>query len=333
MAPMDGPNLRAIRDATAQLAPHVRVTPTLDWQGGGLTPLVGPDTQVNLKLEIFQETGTFKARGALSVLLNTPPAELKGGVTAISAGNHAIAVAFAAQMLGLDAKLVMLQSANPLRRKMARDYGAEILIAKDGPTGFALAEKIARDEGRVFVHPFDGPFTTLGTATLGAEWFGQLSQPLDAVLIRVGGGGLISGVAAAFKALSPATEIIGVEPEGADTLHRSFAAGEPVGRDPIDTIADSLGSPMAMPYSFGLCRQYVDRLVKVTDGQIIAAMELFFLDRKLALEPAAAAGLAALVGPLRQDLRGKRVGLLLCGSNIDAQTFFGLLQQRETDQQ
>jgi threonine dehydratase len=331
MAVMDGPSLSQIRDATAQLAPHVRVTPTLDWQGGGLTALVGPETQVNLKLEMLQQTGTFKARGALAVLLNTPAADLKRGVTAVSAGNHAIAVAFAAHILGLDAKLVMLESANPLRRKMARDYGAEILMANDGPTGFALAEEIASDEGRVFVHPFEGPFTTLATATLGVEWFEQLSQPLDAVVVGVGGGGLISGVAAAFKALSPATEIIGVEPEGADTLHRSFAAGEPVGCDPIDTIADSLGSPTAMPYSFGICQQYVDRLVKVTDAQIIAAMQLFFLDRKLALEPAAAAGLAALVGPLRNDLRSKRVGLLLCGSNIDAASFFALLQRGETD--
>ena len=329
MAFMEGPSLQQIRAASAQLAPHVRITPTLDWQGGGLTSLVGAETKVNLKLEMLQQTGTFKARGALSVLLNTPAAQLKRGVTAVSAGNHAIAVAFAAHILGLDAKLVMLESANPLRRKLARDYGAEILIAKDGPAGFALAEQIAADEERVFVHPFEGEFTTLGTATLGVEWCEQLPRPLDAIVVGIGGGGLISGVAAAFKILSPATEVIGVEPEGADTMHRSFAAGKPVGRDPIDTIADSLGSPLAMPYSFALCRRYVDRLVMVSDAEIIAAMKLFFLDRKLALEPAAAAGLAALLGPLRSDLRGKRVGLLLCGSNIDATSYFGLLQRGE----
>jgi threonine dehydratase len=325
---MDAPSLSQIRDAAEQLRRHVLVTPTLTWQGSGLTSFVGPETCVNLKLEILQHTGTFKARGALSVLLNTPDEMLAKGVTAVSAGNHAIAVAFAANLLGLDAKLVMLESANPLRRALARDYGAEILIARDGPTGFALAEHIAATEGRVYVHPFEGPFTTLGTSTLGVEWIEQVDQPLDAIVVGIGGGGLMSGVATAFKALSPETEVIGVEPTGADTMHRSFAAGVPQTRDPIDTIADSLGAPMAMPYSFELCQKNVDRLVMVSDQQILAAMHLLFLDRKLAVEPAAAAGLAALLGPLRDDLRGKRVGLLLCGSNIDAASFFNFLQMQ-----
>jgi len=325
---MEAPSLSQIRDAAAQLHPHVLVTPTLTWQGSGLTSVVGPDTRVNLKLEILQHTGTFKARGALSVLLNTPEDALAAGVTAVSAGNHAIAVAFAANKLGLDAKLVLLESANPLRRALAQEYGAEIVIAKDGPTGFALADHIAATEGRVLVHPFEGPFTTLGTSTLGAEWIEQVEEPLDAIVVGIGGGGLMSGVATAFKALSPETQVIGVEPAGADTMHRSFAAGAPKGRDPIDTIADSLGAPMAMPYSFELCQKMVDRLVMVSDQQILAAMHLLFLDRKLAVEPAAAAGLAALLGPLREDLRGKHVGLLLCGSNIDAGSFFGLLQMQ-----
>lgn len=322
---MEAPSLKQIRAAAAELEPHVLVTPTLTWQGEGLTSFVGPDTRVNLKLEVHQYTSTFKVRGALSVLMNTPADELQRGVTAVSAGNHAIAVAFAANLLGLDAKLVMLESANPLRRALAQDYGAEILIAKDGPTGFAQAEQIAADEGRVFVHPFEGPLTTLGSSTLGIEWIEQLDQPLDAVVVGIGGGGLMSGVATAFKVLSPETEVIGVEPVGADTMHRSFAAGEPASRDHIDTIADSLGAPLALPYSFELCRRHVDRLVMVSDQQIIAAMHLLFLDRKLAVEPAAAAGLAALLGPLREDLRGKHVGLLLCGSNIDARTFFDFL--------
>ncbi len=325
---MEGPSLSQIRDAAEQLRPHVLVTPTLTWQSSGLTSFVGADTRVNLKLEILQHTSTFKARGALSVLLNTPEAELANGVTAVSAGNHAIAVAFAANLLGVDAKLVMLESANPLRRALTREYGAEILMANDPVTGFALAEHIADTEGRVFVHPFEGPFTTLGTATLGVEWIEQVEEPLDAIIVGVGGGGLMSGVATAVKLLSPETEVIGVEPTGADTMHRSFAAGQPRKRDVIDTIADSLGAPMAMPYSFELCRKNVDRLALVSDQQILAAMHLLFLDRKLAVEPAAAAGLAALVGPLREDLRGKHVGLLLCGSNIDAQSFFDFLRMQ-----
>ena len=242
----------------------------------------------------------------------------------MSAGNHAIAVAWAARQLGVSAKVVMQASANPARVAAARAHGAEVLTAADGPTGFALAEQIAADEGRTFIHPFEGERTALGTATVGLELVEQ-APGLDAVIVAIGGGGLAGGAATAIKLLSPACRIFGVEPEGADSMHRSFAAGSPQRLERVQTIADSLGPPMALPYSFGLCRSALDRLVKVTDDEIRAAMGLLFRDMKLAVEPGGAASTAALVFRLREELRGARVGVIVCGSNIDADTFASLL--------
>jgi len=145
------------------------------------------------------------------------------------------------------------------------------------------------------------------------------------VIVPIGGGGLCAGVASAVKQLSPRTQVFGVEPEGADTMHRSFRSGRPEAIDKVHTIADSLGAPHAAPYSFALCRRYVDELVLVDDDQIRAAMRLLFRAAKLAVEPAGAASTAALCGPLRIKLQGKRVGLIVCGANIDAATFAALL--------
>lgn len=314
-------------EATADLlAPHVLVTPLHHWQGLELSERVGPDTRVALKLELMQYSGTFKARGALSVMLRLEPEALARGVTAASAGNHAVATAFAAHKLGTTAKVVMMASANPARVARAEAYGAQVIKAPDGKTAFELARGIAEEEGRTFVHPFEGPHTALGTATMGMEWSRQ-AGPLDAVILPVGGGGLAAGAATAFKLLQPDCQVFGVEPEGADTMHRSFAAGEPQSRADVATIADSLAPPYALPYSFGLCHAAIDELVMISDDQIRDAMGLLFREVKLAVEPAGAATTAALVGPLRERLRGKRVGLLACGANIDIEGFAAMVAQ------
>ncbi|HEY5676575.1 MAG TPA: pyridoxal-phosphate dependent enzyme, partial [Myxococcales bacterium] len=137
----------------------------------------------------------------------------------------------------------------------------------------------------------------------------------------IGGGGLCAGVAAAVKQLAPQVRIFGVEPEGADTMHRSFRSGQPEGIDKVRTIADSLGAPHAAPYSFALCRRFVDELVLVNDDQLRDAMKLIFRGAKLAVEPAGAAATAALCGPLREKLAGKQVAVIVCGANIDAQGY------------
>jgi threonine dehydratase len=193
---------------------------------------------------------------------------------------------------------------------------------------FARVREIEESEGRTFVHPFEGPRTALGTATLGLEWWEQSRAEglaLDAVVVPIGGGGLIGGVAAAIKQLAPSCAVYGVEPEGADTMYRSFRSGHTESLDKVRTIADSLGAPHTAPYSLGLCRRFVDEVVLVDDAAICRAMALLFDDVKLACEPAAAAATAALCGPLRSRLAGKRVGVMVCGSNIDAETFHGYL--------
>lgn len=313
-----GPTIAAVRDLRDQLADDLVRTPLM--RCAGLEDLLGHGTAVLGKLEFLQRTGTFKARGALAVLQSLNDMQRVAGVTAVSAGNHAIATAFAAKAVGTSAKVVMISSASPVRVEACRSYGAEVVLVDDVHTAFDAAEEIQRDEGRFFVHPFEGPAVATGTGTLGLEICEQ-HERFDAVVVPVGGGGLIAGVANAIKQLRPDCEIIGVEPAGADSMHRSFAAGEPCSIEKVGTIADSLGAPFALPYSFELCRDNVDRLVLVDDLQLQRAMGLLYQTTKIAVEPACAASTAALLGPLRTDLQGKTVVLVFCGSNIDWRTF------------
>jgi threonine dehydratase len=214
----------------------------------------------------------------------------------------------------------MMKTANPFRVERCRSYGAELILAEDVHSAFDTVRRIEKEEGRTFVHPYEGELTILGTATLGYEWCRQ-APDLDAVIVPIGGGGLAAGIACAVKQLRPECQVFGVEPEGADSMHRSFAAGEPRPIEKVGTIADSLGAPFALPYSFGLCRRFLDDLVMIDDDAMRRAMGLLFREMKLAVEPAGAAATAALCGPLRERLAGKRVGVIVCGSNIDTATF------------
>lgn len=322
---MKPPTLAQIRATREQLAPYIVETPVWRWCGPEITQVLGTDTQVILKLELFQHTGTFKPRGALSFMLNMDRSALARGVTAVSAGNHAIAVAYVARLLEATAKVVMPSSANPARVEKCRSYGAEIVLVDNVHQAFDKVEQIVQEEGRTFVHPFEGPLVTRGTATVGLELCEE-APDLDAVIVPIGGGGLCSGIATAVKQLQPGCQVIGVEPEGADTMRRSFDAGTPQAIDAVRTIADSLGAPRAEPYSFELCRRFVDDLVLISDQEMRQAMRLLFAGMKLAVEPAGAASTAALCGPLRERLQGKRVGLIVCGTNIDVQTFAALTE-------
>ena len=315
---VNAPSIDAIRRLRARLGPQILRTPMLHC--ARLEEHAGGGTRVLGKLEFLQHTGTFKARGALAVVSSLDSQQLEAGVTAVSAGNHAIATAFAARAAGTTAKIVMISTANPARVEACRSYGAELVFTDDIHGAFAIADQIQKDEGRYFVHPFEGPEIAAGTGTVGLEICEQV-EDFDALLVPIGGGGLLAGIANAVRQLRPGCEIIGVEPEGADTMHRSFEAGEPQPIDKVRTIADSLGAPFAMPYSYALCRKNVDRLAMVDDQQLRSAMGLLFTDMKIAVEPACAATTAALLGPLRKSLQGKKVVLLFCGSNIDWETF------------
>jgi threonine dehydratase len=289
---------------------------------------------VFLKLELFQYTGTFKPRGALSNMLALSSEELERGVTAVSAGNHAIAVSYAARVLGTHAKVVMPRHANQMRVKKCEGFGAEIVSVDDVHDAFEAVRQVEKSERRAFIHPYEGLRTILGTATVGLELMAQVDQlelteesarPLDAVIVPIGGGGLCAGIATAVKLIQPTCEVFGVEPVGADSMHRSFASGRPEALDRLDTIADSLGAPHVEPYSLSLCQRYVDEIVLIEDAAMKRAMRLLFDEMKLAVEPAGAAATAGLMGPLRERLAGKKVGVVVCGSNIDIATFNRLI--------
>lgn len=321
-APSTGtpPTLDEIRAARDRLGDRVRRTPVWRMRGHRLSGLLGEDTQVWLKLELFQYAGSFKPRGALINMMALSPEELARGVCAVSAGNHAMAVGYASGVLGTTAKVVMPKNANPGRVAGCRAYGTELVFVDDVHEAFDEVRRIEREEGRAFIHPFEGRNTILGTATVGLELAEDLPD-LEGVIVPIGGGGLCAGVSCAIKQALPRCRVFGVEPEGADTMHRSFAAGRPEAIDRVRTIADSLGAPHAEPYSFALCREYVDELVMIDDDEIRRAMLLMFEEGKLAVEPAGAAALAALCGPLSDQARGRRVGVVVCGTNTDLGTF------------
>jgi len=312
------PSIDSVVTLRKQLGEKILRTPLLRCKA--LEDLIGGSGTVHAKLELLQHTGTFKARGALAVIDNLDKEQRAAGVTAVSAGNHAIATAFAAKAVGTSAKIVMISTANPARVEACRRYGAELVFTDDIHQAFDLAESIKQQEGRYFVHPFEGPDIAAGTGTVGLEICEQIDD-FDAVVIPVGGGGLIAGISNAVKQLRPDSEVIGVEPEGANSMQRSFAAGEPTAIEQVETIADSLGAPFALPYSFGLCKANVDRLVLVSDLQLREAMGTLFERMKFAVEPACAATTAALLGPLKESLQGKSVVLVFCGSNIDWKTY------------
>ena len=312
------PHIDEISAARDRLGDAIVRTPVM--RCAGLEDLLDNGTRVYGKLEFLQRTGTFKARGALVTLASLSDAQREAGVTAVSAGNHAIATAYAARVAGAHAKVVMMASANPYRVDACRALGAEVVIAGDAHEAFERAEAIQRDEGRYLVHPFEGWPVALGTGTLGLEIAEDVAD-LDAVIIPVGGGGLIAGAANALKQARPDCTVYGVEPEGADSMHRSFESGRPERIDAVRTMADSLGAPYALPYSFELARQNVDHLAMVSDTELATTMRVLFHHMKLAVEPACAAAAASLLGPLRDTLAGRSVVLVFCGSNIDWATW------------
>ncbi|KVE29508.1 pyridoxal-5'-phosphate-dependent protein subunit beta [Burkholderia singularis] len=319
------PTLDEIAAQHFALTPWVTRTPV--FERADLPKLEG--THVNFKLELLQASGSFKARGAFTNLLALGAERKSVGVTCVSAGNHAAAVAYAAMRLGTSAKVVMFNSANPARVALCRQYRAEIVMASSPADAFETVRRIEADEGRFFVHPFNGYHTVLGTATLGYEWATQ-TPDLDAVIVPIGGGGLAAGVSTALRLANPHVHVYGVEPEGADAMSRSFTANHPVEMGAMRTIADSLMAPHTEEYSYELCRRHVDRIVTVSDDALRNAMRYLFAHLKSAVEPAGAAATAALLGPLREALQGKRVGVLLSGTNIDAATLGTHLEQQPT---
>ena len=321
---MIGPTLAEIEETHARLASQVVRTPTIPLPNGMVSSILGG--QVVLKLELFQHTGTFKLRGALNNLANI---DLQGrGVTAVSAGNHAVAVAYAASKLKVDAKIVIMSSANKARRKLAESFGAELVVCDTPALAFQMMEELVATEDRVAIHPFDGPNVATATAGVGYELVKD-TGPFDAVVVAIGGGGLSGGVSCAVKRLLPQCQVYGVEPIGANSMQQSLTQGHALTGLEVNTIADSLGPPLTLDYPVAMCREFVDEVVTVSDDELCRAIYLLFTDVKLAVEPAGAAALAAAIGPLRKRLQGKRVGLIVCGTCLDVDNFSEYLKRGE----
>lgn len=321
---ISGPTLAAIAEAREILGDGILVTPAWQCHSPLLIDTLGEKTQLWLKLELWQYAGSFKARAALLAMKTLTPEQRQRGVVAISAGNHAIAVAYAAHRLKIHAKVLMPKTASPIRIAKCQYFGAEVQLTENMQELFERVESIQQSEGRTLIHPFNGEKVALGTGTLGVEFYQQTGE-LDAIIVGIGGGGLIGGLANAYKQLLPDIKIYGVEPEGAAVMSLSLKAGNPMPWPNLNSIADSLSAPKTEPYPFGLCQQFVDQVIIVSDQEMVMAMRFLFNEMKLAVEPAAAIGIAALFGPLRERLAGQRVGVIISGTNIDEHKYCHLI--------
>ena len=322
---MSVPTISEILNAAAQLRGAAIETPVLPLASQRWDAVLPDCASVTVKLELFQQAGSFKARGAYLGIQQLNSAQRDAGVVAASGGNHALAVSWAAQAAGVDALICMPRAVDPARVSGCEALGATVELFADMAAAFA-AMNDAAEKGRTLMHPFEGAHMTLGAATCGLEYHRQAPH-VDTFVVPVGGGGLISGVACAIKQLKPEATVIGVEPFGADSMYRSFAAGHPVTLDKVDTIADSLSAPYAMPYSFGVAQQYAQKIVHVDDAQMRKSMEHYLRKLRIMAEPACATSLAAVLGPLRDELAGKHVGIIACGSNISLARFNQLMPE------
>jgi len=277
-----------------------------------------------LKCELFQKTGSFKPRGVLTKLASLTAEEKARGVISISAGNHAAALAYGASLEGVDALVVMWRGASELKLAAARAYGATVDLEAGDPTeAFERLVALERETGRTLVHPFDDPLVIAGQGTVGLELVEQRPD-VDVVVVPVGGGGLVSGIAAAVRALRPDARVVAVEPRGSAALGRALEAGEPVRLVP-ESIADGLNAPFAGTNVLAACRDLGVESVLVEEADIHRGFRFLYERAKLAVEPAGAAGVAAVLAGAIPDLEGHAVVVVVSGGNVDAKTASAIL--------
>ena len=304
---------------------HGRVHRTPLLSASALGGMAQPPVRLFLKAETLQKTGAFKVRGALNKMAGLSAEQKRRGLITVSAGNHAQAVAWSAAAEGIPATVVMVETAVRSKVEATRGYGAEVIQYGTSMAGiFEYAHQLERERGLLFIPPFDDPYIIAGQGTVGLEILEDLPDP-DVVIAPCGGGGLASGVAIAIKAQRPQTRIVLVEPEGAAGMRRSWDAGKPVALESINTIADGLSAPFAGELTYPLTRRYVDDAVLVSDAEIIQAMGLILERCKLLAEPAAAAGVAALLSGKIQAPEGAKVVAILSGGNVDRERLKNLI--------
>ena len=272
---------------------------------------------VYCKLDYLQRTGSFKERGARNALLQLAPEARKRGVIAASAGNHAQGVAYHGSLLGIPVTVVMPKFAPLIKVTNCRTLGAEVVLhGEDLTDARAKAQELADERSLTFIHPFDNAHVVAGQGTMGLEILEQLPE-VDAIVVPVGGGGLIGGIGIAVKAKKPSVEIVGVEPENAPSLAAAFARKGPVAVALSPTLADGLAVAQTGAINYAIAKRVVDRLVTVDEASIaLAILRLIELEKSV-VEGAGAAPLAAFLAGKLDALKGKRVVLVLCGGNID----------------
>lgn len=304
---------KRIEEARAVIRPHVRLTPIVAVTGADLGLAAFP---LVLKLEHLQHAGAFKTRGAFANLLMraVPPA----GVVAASGGNHGVAVAYAAMRLGVRAKIFVPTVSSPAKIQRIRDYGADLAVGGERYADALVASEawVART-GALAVHAFDQAETILGQGTLGLE-LAEQAPDLDTVVVPVGGGGLIGGIAASYAG---AVRIVGVEPHGAPTLTDALRAGRPVDAEAGGIAADSLAPRRVGELMFPIARAHVERVVLVSDADIRRAQDALWASLRIVAEPGGAAALAGLISGGYRPEPGERVGAIISGANTTAVDF------------
>jgi len=272
--------------------------------------------EIYCKLDHLQVTGSFKERGARNKLLSLSDAQRKAGVIAASAGNHALGIAYHAQTLGIPVTVIMPRWAPLVKVSNCRGFGANVILEGENlGESLQVAKKLASEKGLTFCHGFDDPYIISGQGTMGLEILEDVPD-VDAIVVPVGGGGLISGIGVAVKALKPGVRIIGVEPQNAPTFRRSLDAGHVVKVDPKPTLADGLAVSQTGELCFQIARRVVDELVLIDEEQIATSVLRLLELEKTVVEGAGAAPLAAVINR-PPSLTGKKVVLCLCGGNID----------------
>ena len=280
--------------------------------------------RVHLKAELFQRTGSFKPRGVLNKLASLSAEEKQRGVIGISAGNHAQALAYAAALEGIDALVVMWQGASEAKLAATREYGASVDLESHDPSeAFARLDTLLAETGRTLVHPFDDPLVQAGQGTVGLELLEDMPDT-STVVVPIGGGGLISGVATAVKGIRPDARVIGVEPETSNAMHAALQAGERVELKPV-SIADGLNAPHAGRNALEIVRERVDDVVLVSERELEEAFRFLYARAKLAVEPAGAASTAAVLSQKFAYEQGESMALVVSGGNVAAHTASAIL--------
>ena len=300
-----------IRAAAARIAPYIRCTPVMR------CPELEVETgaEIFFKCENFQEMGAFKLRGASNAVMSLPAAALAKGVATHSSGNHGTALALAAQRRGVPACVVMPENASAYKQRAVAGYGAKIIRCEPTQAGreAALAKYVA-ESGATVVHPYNDPQVMAGQGTAALELHEEVSD-LDMVIAPLGGGGLLSGTAVATRAMRPGAQVLGTEPLGADDAWRSLQAGHIVPVAHPDTVADGLRATIG-PLTFAVLRMEIDAVIRVDDAAILEAMRYVWERMKIVIEPSAALPVAVLRRGLT-EVRGRRVGIILSGGNVD----------------